>query len=533
MAKISYFCVRGMRIKNPNIQSSGTFFIYSLFVACLFLLWRGYEYMSGDQAEHLPLVLAKADPTLFTRDYFVPYAREAFSIRHYYVLLVYALSTVLPLSVVCFTLTMLSVAFSSWGIMRITTALSLDRLAPFISPLMVLIIFYGFTVGGNHIQYPTLISSTIAKALAMWAFVFFFERKWRLMAVFLGLASLFQVLVGLQLFMIFWFVNLITERHDRWRTAWQTLLWFVLVSAPMLMPILYRQFFHAVPYNKDLYYQILYVFRNHLHYIPSLFPAKAYYKLGGLVIATLPLLYLFRLKGDKQKIVVMMGTIVLGLILYYVMLEQVGWLVAGKLQWFKTTIWLNLLACVVISIVLSKMIQLIGHLYTMLAYLRNVVLVSVVLMILVLLNSEDIPVAGMKERYQVGRYPLGDLTKMHEWIRDNTPRDAVFLYSPDNSSFACQTQRSSLIGYKAIIHEPFFLLPWYEKFSLIYQVDVMSVGESNALEEATASYRENYTSPHVLPYDYRIDRSDECMFQDKLGPVVHRSGVYVLTMAQP
>ncbi|MCB0431212.1 MAG: hypothetical protein H6585_01175 [Flavobacteriales bacterium] len=523
-----------MQVKNPYIQSFLTYGLYSVFIACLFLLVKGYAFNSGDQAEHLPLVYKALDPSLYHGDYFVEMATRQFTIRDIYVYLLVYGTAVMPLDAWCFVLTLLCISAASYSIMRITAYFSLDRLAPYLSPVFVLFIFFNFTVGGNHIEDPTLICTTLAKAFALGGLAAFFEKKWVWMSLLLGFASVFQVLVGLQLFLVLMCVNLIFEKHERWKLAGKTALYFILSAAPMLVPILYRQFWMHVSYDHDLYYELLYRFRNYLHYLPSLFPTREYVKLGILLLAALVCMYLFRLKVEKPRVSLMIGIILLGLVLYSLAIAVPGFRFIGKLQWFKTTIWLAAISAILLSIVISKTIQLWISMYTVLAYLRNVVVVGALLALLVLTNSGDIPVSGkvLEDRYQIGNYPHGDLAKMHEWIREHTPKDALFLYSPDNTSFACEAQRPSVIGFKAIIHEPSFLLPWYEKFKLIYGVDTEQALRSNALEEAVISYRALYYPPDPISYDYRIDRVDQCQYLDSLGERIVLVGPYLLTKAR-
>ena len=119
---------------------------------------------------------------------------------------------------------------------------------------------------------------------------------------------------------------------------------------------------------------------------------------------------------------------------------------------------------------------------------------------------------------------------MNEWINNNTPVDAVFLVSPENQSFLCEAKRSMIIGYKAVIHEPFFLIPWAENYQRIYRFKVDTKSEQMPAAQAYFSYLKNYFRP--LPtekLDYRIDDLSTCNYADSLGPVIHQQGTLVLT----
>jgi hypothetical protein len=119
---------------------------------------------------------------------------------------------------------------------------------------------------------------------------------------------------------------------------------------------------------------------------------------------------------------------------------------------------------------------------------------------------------------------------MHAWIKENTPKDAVFLIPPDDDAFACEAQRSQIVGFKAIIHEPRFLIPWYYDIVKAYGVDSAKVGrKTNAAEMLLQSFNNRSNEEIPLQYDYRLDHLKDCKVINKLGHEVHRTGEYVLT----
>ena len=64
-------------------------FIYSIVIATAYIFYHGYSYPGGDQEEHLPLVIKMFDPALYQHDYYVSMETLTFSIRQYYVFVVY------------------------------------------------------------------------------------------------------------------------------------------------------------------------------------------------------------------------------------------------------------------------------------------------------------------------------------------------------------------------------------------------------------------------------------------------------------
>src|ERR1035438_7105416 len=111
-----------------------TYILYAVFVACLFLFIKGYQFNTDDQAEHLPQVYQLMDHSLYQHDYFVKEYHKTYSLRSFYVWMVYGLSFIAPVSVICFVMTLLCIALSVYSFMRITTHFSTNKFAVFLSP---------------------------------------------------------------------------------------------------------------------------------------------------------------------------------------------------------------------------------------------------------------------------------------------------------------------------------------------------------------------------------------------------------------
>src|ERR1022692_1281878 len=128
-----------------------TYIIYAFFIACLFLFIRGYQFNTDDQAEHLPQVYQLMDHVLYQHDYFVTEYHKTYSLRSFYVWLVYGLSFIAPVSLICFVLTLFFISLSVYSFMRITTHFTTNKFAVFLSPILIYILFYKYTLGGNNI----------------------------------------------------------------------------------------------------------------------------------------------------------------------------------------------------------------------------------------------------------------------------------------------------------------------------------------------------------------------------------------------
>src|ERR1035437_2386488 len=130
--------------------------------------------------------------------------------------------------------------------------------------------------------------------------------------------------------------------------------------------------------------------------------------------------------------------------------------------------WINAFCSMFIAIGLSEIIFKNSNEDKIIKYGRVLSSIGIPVLLFIILNSAMIPINKLQGRYMVGNYKKSDLTLMHEWIAANTEKDAVILTAPTDFYFACEAKRSMPIGWKAIIHEPFFMIPWYKKFTDVY-----------------------------------------------------------------
>lgn len=494
--------------------------ITALALAVLFILARGYTFNTDDQAEHLPQVYQMLDPDLYPYDYFVQESNRIFTVRYYYEWLIYGGALIMPVSTWCFLLMLFFTSVMTYSIQRIYETLFASNKLSWLAPLVVLVVFNSWTVGGNGIFGNGLICSLIAKSMATFGLWRFLKEDRAGSGIALGLATLFQPLVGMQMMLIQGFALL---PGLRLRAIITLGISFVVVSSPMLVPLLSRQAALS-GHEPQLFWDVMYRFRNHLHYLPSLFPATHFIKSAIMLGLAVGLLRFFNSK-KKSLVLWMIAGITLGLMAYTISLETLGFNGVGKTQWFKTTIWIAVFGgvCVaaLVAAVVPEKLKFPEH------FNRGLTVVVIAIGLFMITNSANFP--WLPKRLMVGNYVKTDQEKMHEWIEKNTPKDAVFLTPPTDYGFQCQAKRSIPIGFKAIIHEPDFMLRWYRYFERIYGVGLMDVeGRPTELVAEERYYQRPYNDvdPHI---DYRLDDRSKNRFVDLLGPMVHQQGDWILT----
>ncbi len=501
---------------------------FALVASVLFIGLNGYSFNYGDQEEHLPQVYKLFNPSLYPNDYFMVPNELTFSVRFYYKWLVYGVSLLTGVETACFLLTMTALIVSAWSVSKISMYFDNSKLTAFIAPVLLLLFFNTMCIGDNSFQDNELIGSTLAVMFCALAFVYYFKEKYVWMAVCIGLGGLFQILAALIVAILLCSMLVIHNRKSIPSAAGYFSI-FILVSLPMLGPILYRQFIMDQQFDKSAYYIALYKIRNPNHYLPSYFPKMEYLKFTLLAAASFLSMYLFKAKNGKF-VLKLTAIVVIGMICYYLLLEKAGYMGVGKTQWFKATIWLTLCYSILISIALKKVICLLLDEKRLLRVACLSAIPLVVIVTFIIFQSVLIPHPFFKSKYRIGNYQKSDIQKMHEWIAVNTPVDAVFLVSPGNLSFLCDAKRSLLIAHKSVIHEPYFLIPWANNFQRIFEFKYDTLVNMSPLEAGKMGYnRRPYIPVKGEKLDYRLDNLTECTFTNQLGREIHREGDYILT----
>ena len=511
------------------MSKSGKYWLWSFFVAVVFIAVHGYLFNSSDQEEHLPQVYKLHDAALYKGDYVVESLLSNFSIRFFYVRVVYVFSLLMPVSVTCFVLHLLLITVTAFFIIRTAQLFLVSSSASVAVAFLALVIMNNVTVGGNGVEDNLLTCTVFANAGCMGAWFYFFKKNYVTSFALAGVASLFQLLMGLHVFVLMLLMIFVLEKERTYIRMLFSSGVYLLFASPMLIPILYRQFFMSHSSSDDLFYYVLYVFRNPHHYIPSFFPTKDYLKTGALLIGAIFSVFILKPKWAKEFYVLIL-LIVGGMLIYFLLLEKFNFLVIGKLQWFKTCTWLTVFCCIAICswlVQVPVLQKLSGN-----KMLSQISIVISFLVVVLILNSKYLPTEKLKHRYAIGNYPKNDLTLMHEWINNNCEKDALFVSLPDDDSFLCEAKRPIIVGYKAVIHEPWFMTPWYVEFINTYHLhDNVKWEMKKVIPDASGSYS-NYNNNEYLKHKgvkYRIDDISKCQFVKSIGETVFRQGNYLLT----
>lgn len=471
-------------------------FSLSFFFAAAFMLLYGYQFNNGDQEEHLPYVYKLLQPELYTQDYIVPLQTETFTVRFFYAQMVALISRLLGVPCAVFLLQFFCLGAVAWCVSSVAAARGFHPLSAFFS-VLVLLLIHGCTVGGNALLDVQLTCSNLAVALGSIGLLYADrDRTFRAYAL-IGMASLFQVLIGLHLFILVFFWRLYEERKQLkfFRHVAQPVLLYACFSGPMLFPLFIQQFYAVEAVDFSLYHQLLFHYRNPHHYLPHCFSLKSWI----LMFFTWSLGLFFvmkskRLSGSREHLFLIVTTA--GIIVYILGFGQMGLSSVGMTQWFKATIWCNWVLCLPIACGLAAFFPVKPSLFSK---LPATLFAASLLILFGLYISGRIDNKKWSGRFKTGLHKPADLEKMHQWIASNTPVDALFVTFPSDDSFLCESKRSLLTGYKAVIHRQDFLIPWYGTLKDVYGVDLTKPDCKNVVELAEPEYSRRIGS-FILQY---------------------------------
>lgn len=510
--------------QNYSLSQSGKYWIWSIFYSLLFLAVYGYKFNCSDLEEHLPAVYKMLNPLLYQGDYVTEFLASGFSVRYFYNHTLYYSGLVFPLPTVAFTFMLLLLTVFIFYIQKTSFVIFKNHITATITPFIAIILLNKITVGGNTVSDNMLTCTVFANTLCMATFYYAFSSRMRIAVLCCGLATWYQPLVGMQVFLLLLLMQSVSSKFRIKEIV--TIIIFYLVSAsPMLIPLFYRQFFAEIATPDMLFYYILYVFRNPHHYLPSFFPIVDYIKSGVLFLISGLLFFRFPTKYNRQIIVIISG-IAAGMIFYYLIFDALGIMVVGKLQWFKTSVWLTIFCSFYIAHFIAQQ-KLIEKTFQFKWMSACVIALSIIVFYLIT-HASQLPIERLKSRYAIGQFKKTDLTLMHEWIRENTPVTTKILSFPDDDSFLCEAQRPTPVAWKAIIHEPWFLKQWYYNFTTDYNLERKIEWKNiNRREKANAAYSGTNHKPDNKSYSMILLNNNKLPEQVK-GRIIHRQGEYTL-----
>lgn len=436
----------------------------------------GYDFAQSDQDEFLPSLLHRLNNNLFEHDWFVQIQASEFGVRTLFVRLLEGMCAFFPVWFSVLSIYLLAWLLVATAIYSLTDLLTRNRVVAVATVVAALVFTPHWTLGGNELVSSMLVPSMLGWGLGLWGVYHVFKERMVWAAIFMGLATWMQALVGLQLAGVFFFVQLTMfinpeKRSKRIRsTVWFSSV-FLIVASVALLPLLYHQIFssRAIPSQDipNLFY-IMAVFRAPHHYLFQAFPEASFLRFGAL--AGLAILFLMSRTFKKQLfgaslILRILGTVILLCSIGYLFSEIWPILFITKLQLFKLTVFAKLLFLIVIFNSVAHILP-----KSLGAWLRDraehpsLAFVMLAIWTIVLVGfATDKPL--ITDRIQPVARIGSPNDRLERWVRNQTPTDAVFAVPPSYSAFRSNAQRAIVADFKAFPFGDVEMTEWFKRIT--------------------------------------------------------------------
>jgi hypothetical protein len=456
------------------------------------LLRFGYGYGAGDQDELIPSLLHLLDPALFTQDWLVQTVTSGVNVRTFFLWLVALPSLVLPPWLAVALLWGGVFVALGYGVYGLAYELLRDRAAAALGVLVALVVTVKWTLGANSVAYDALVPEGVAWALAVPAITLFLQRRWLGAGALLGAASWFHLLAGAHAALVLGAAGLVragltAEVHgDKLRRDAADLVRFggafVLVSLPILVPVVLDQFAAPVPMEATPSpFYIHAVFRNPFHHLASTFGAEAHLRFWPVVALGIAAGgWLRRRERLRHGGTLAIGAVCIALLcaVAVVFVEVVPVTLVAKLQFFKLTVLVTLVASILLSGALVAVLP--GALRRFGESLLNRHW-SGLAVVLVLLGT--VLALGVRGEGRFGallspvhhtQTPLGEI---EAWAQAETDADALWAVPPSVSTFRTYARRAVVANYSGFVFSDRDMRRWFLRLMDVAPIPPPPTGE--------------------------------------------------------
>jgi hypothetical protein len=441
--------MKGIRLKMNRQQVEFWAMVLLLYITVV--LYQGYQYGQGDQSQILPCLYAQDHQGAYAQDHYVhAYLQAGVNERTVFHFLFRYLGYSFPWVVLGWHALLSCTLFAAW--LRISALGIRSQTFQYVSALLIFIIGYHTSAGGNELYYNSFIPSLAAKALASWAFYFWLKEDFPKWVILLLIAGFLQPLVGLQLFLLTC-ISLVAHwlmKKKGKELPWKWIGLYLLITLPWLY-LLQSQ--NGAVTSPETFMDIV-EFRLAHHFFPSSF--------GWLNLLVVGVLGLSAFLFYKERLKWLVGLVMIGGVIYWIGVEKYRVPIILYTQWFKTTIWLEALACIMIAIGLEKLT------FWPKAIFKYSALVSVVFLVLIGVYRLSGWFGGKPDYIFPWNATTNDAIDVSLKAAERTPEDAVFIVPVDFTAFRWYAKRSLYVDYKAMLHQEAFLKDWYDRIGRIY-----------------------------------------------------------------
>jgi len=417
-------------------------------------IFKNYAIGISDHNEQIPIIFRVSDSSYLVNDWFVNQT-EGFSPRFFFSQFINFFTKFLSIEIVYFLLFIFFLGITILSIYLISYILIENNL---VSLLVSLAILFGprISLGANWITSNILVPSTISIALILFAYYIYFLNKKILSFFILGIATLFQAILGLLTTGILIVYFLINDKNKKAETidAIKYLLVYSIFGLIGLAPLFLVS---SNISNPDIFYILTYMRHPH-HYCPFSFPLKDYLMFFGMLSLFVLAIYLKYIpkNPDLHNFCIISVLLILFLgIIGTIFVEIIPLTIIGKLQLFRIN---PLIALFTYPYIFYMFL---GYISKIFPYLKNMqihkfkylIIIFAILFSFLIVVQTDIKLKKTEN------------DDLYKWIRENTQENAIFIIPPTMEDFRLRANRAVIVDWKAFPFKDSAIIEWRDRIN--------------------------------------------------------------------
>ncbi|MBI5540598.1 MAG: hypothetical protein HY951_11105 [Bacteroidia bacterium] len=352
------------------------------------------------------------------------------------------------------------------GVRKIASKFIQSEWVRWLAIMALFIGFYNIHIGSNELYYNSFIPSLPAKAIGVWGLWLFIKKKYFLASLLFSCSLLFQPLVGIQLLVVSSLVILLTSVKSDKKIIFKNLMLLILpstvISLPFIIPAItkYNEVYVPGKYIFDVFFS----FRNPHHFIPSYFPLRNY-----MILIPLFGVALLYYKNKISEIMYFVFVVLMGCIVYSFFVEILHNQTVASTQWFKSTIWVEMLGVIALFAILEKAVKQIIE--ARIFKWKRLINAGIVIFVIIVISLFPYKLPW-KVKYDFEPYLSTDAAvEISRIAKNKTPVNACFVVPIDFTELKFHGQRSTYVDYKLPVHSKAGIVEWMQRVTCVYKID--------------------------------------------------------------
>ncbi len=480
------------------------FWLYLITVYLLILAFRGFEFASGDMVEIINYSKHMMNPKLLVNDFYINNISAVIPNERY------VFSGVLKLFLgdykwMIFITHSILTLFMLLGLFKIISLYIRQESFVWLTVLILFGPLYKINLGGNELYYNMLISSFVAKVFGVWAIYFYLIKKRSTAIIFILFSTLIHPTVGSQLFIIVIASRFLSFLENRGclvnKKELISVMLYLLVAGGYIFVLLKAVQDYGI--DKNSYFEI-FEFRVPHHFFPAYFPIKSY--IIELMLYGMGIMFMLKYKMNdftKFSIIIFFGILVYLLGVYLLKIPFVL-----NTQWFKATIWLELIYLIAVMKYFDDKVKL--NLWQEKAVFYAIITLCLVAWIMIIGGNNYFA----QKPYQFSEnIDLNEEELLGKEVKRLTKSGDQFIWPIEFSGFKYYAERGAFVDYKSVVHRGTVLDKWYSRIKKVYGIDIKTRRKFKDIKKSARKIYKGMTIEKIkqfreLGIDYIVQYSD-------------------------